>query len=324
MVVPPGWTVRLDPASHALVLELVAVANDAAAHADAIAMRLVGNALETAADEMATAIFRTAHSAVVRDAMDYSAALCAPSGETVAQAVTIPLQLGSIPNAMRTLLEHYGDDFRPGDVFIVNDPFDGASHTPDIFIAKPSFHGERLIGFAVSVAHHGDIGGRVPGSCACDSTEVFQEGLRLPWMRLYAAGERNEALFDILRANVRVPHELLGDLAAQVAACHIGDRALQELARRHGPERLASLMDGLLDHTEQLLRARDRELARRHRDLHRLHGLGRDRRARRRADRRSDDPRRRGDRRLLALGADGARRAQLARRRSPRRARTRR
>ena len=111
VVVPPGWTVRLDAGDHALVLELVAVdeRRAAAAHADAIAMRLVANALETAADEMATTIFRTAHSAVVRDAMDYSAALCAPSGETVAQAVTIPLQLGSIPNAMRTLLERFGD-----------------------------------------------------------------------------------------------------------------------------------------------------------------------------------------------------------------------
>ena len=144
------------------------------------------------------AVAHTAHSAVVRDAMDYSAALCAATGETVAQAVTIPLQLGSIPNAMRTLLEHFGDGFRPGDVFLVNDPFDGASHTPDLFVAKPCFAGETLIGFSVTVAHHGDIGGRVPGSCACDSTDVFQEGLRLPWMRLYDAGERNEALFEIL------------------------------------------------------------------------------------------------------------------------------
>src|SRR5262249_50397492 len=135
VVVPPGWNVRLDAAGNALVLELVA-ATATAEHADAIAMRLVGNALETAADEMATAIFRTAHSAVVRDAMDYSAALCDANGETVAQAVTIPLQLGSIPNAMRTLLQHFGEELRAGDVFIVNDPFDGASHPPDIFVAK--------------------------------------------------------------------------------------------------------------------------------------------------------------------------------------------
>ena len=103
------------------------------------ARRSSANALASIADEMATTIFRTAHSTVVRDAMDFSAALCDPRGETVAQAVTIPLQLGSIPTAMRTLLEHFGDRIAPGDVYIVNDPFDGGIHTPDIFVVKPVF-----------------------------------------------------------------------------------------------------------------------------------------------------------------------------------------
>src|SRR5437762_3377734 len=144
---------------------------------------------------MATTVFRTAHSAVVRDAMDFSAALCGPTGETVAQAVTIPLQLGSIPNAMKTLFERFGDELAPGDIYLVNDPFDGASHTPDLFVAKPSFADGELLGFAVTVAHHGDVGGRVPGSCACDSTEVFQEGLRLPWLRLHERGKPVDAVF---------------------------------------------------------------------------------------------------------------------------------
>jgi 5-oxoprolinase (ATP-hydrolysing)/N-methylhydantoinase A len=254
VVVPPGWTARLDPATGALVLHHDAPgAGPGASTDEAIATRIAGNALATLADEMATTVFRTAHSAVVRDAMDFSAALCAPSGETVAQAVTIPLQLGSIPNAMTTLLARFGETFAPGDVYIVNDPFDGASHTPDVFVVKPSFAGGELIGFAVTIAHHGDVGGRVPGTVACDSTEVFQEGLRLPWLKLYDRGEPNEALFEIVRANVRIPHELLGDLSAQVAACHIGDRGLQELAARF--PRLQALMDGLLDHTERLLRA---------------------------------------------------------------------
>jgi N-methylhydantoinase B len=256
VVVPPGWTVALDAPTGALVLTAVDVEPAAAGtHEAPIAVRLVANALETAADEMATTIFRTAHSAVVRDAMDYSAALCGPTAETIAQAVTIPLQLGSIPQAMATLLERFGGELAPGDIYIVNDPFDGASHTPDIFVVKPSFLDGVLLGFAATIAHHADVGGRVPGSCACDSTEVFQEGLRLPWLKLYDRGEPVQVLFEILRANVRVPHELLGDLSAQVAACHIGDRALQDLACRHGVERLRCLMDGLLDHTEALLRA---------------------------------------------------------------------
>ena len=213
--------------------------------------------------------------------MDFSAALCAPSGETVAQAVTIPLQLGSIPQAMTTLLERFGGEFAPDDVYIVNDPFGGGSHTPDIFLVKPSFAGETLLGFAVTIAHHGDLGGRVPGTIACDSTEVFQEGLRLPWLKLHDRGRPVDALHEILRANVRLPRELLGDLAAQTAACHIGDRGLQELAARHGATSLVELMGGLLDHTRAAAARRDRELARRRRHLHRLPRLGRDRRLRR-------------------------------------------
>ncbi|HEY2218878.1 MAG TPA: hydantoinase B/oxoprolinase family protein [Gaiellaceae bacterium] len=255
VVVPPGWTVALDDTTGALVLQgQTPDVSERDQHAAPIARRLVANALETAADEMATTVFRTAHSAVVRDAMDFSAALCGPTGETVAQAVTIPLQLGSIPNAMKTLFERFGDELAPGDIYLVNDPFDGASHTPDVFVAKPSFADGELLGFAVTVAHHGDVGGRVPGSCACDSTEVFQEGLRLPWLRLHEQGRPVDAVYEILRANVRIPHELLGDLSAQVAACHIGDRSLQELARRYGADRLAGLMGELLDHTETLLR----------------------------------------------------------------------
>ena len=262
VVVPPGWGVRRAHGG-ALVLEQVtaeplAVARAGAHEADAIVLPIVSNALSTVADEMATTIFRTAHSAVVRDAMDFSAALCSPTGETVAQAVTIPLQLGSIPQAMKTLLARFGDSFAPGDVYMVNDPFDGASHTPDIFVVKPAFAGDRLIGFCVTIAHHADLGGRVPGTIACDSTEVFQEGLRLPWVRLYARGRPVDDLFRVFRANVRVPREASGDLAAQVSACTIGERGLQELASRYGVARLDELLGGLLDHTEQLLR---REIA---------------------------------------------------------------
>jgi 5-oxoprolinase (ATP-hydrolysing) len=258
VVVPPNWTVRAHT-SGALVLDNVATAetqllSDFRSESDAIARQIVANALATVADEMATTIFRTAHSAVVRDAMDFSAALCGPTGETIAQAVTIPLQLGSIPNAMRTLFDRFGDGFRPGDVYMVNDPFDGASHTPDIFVVKPAFVDDVLVGFGVSVAHHADLGGRVPGTIACDSTEVFQEGLRIPWVRLYDRGQPVESIFQLFRANVRMPREAIGDLSAQVSACTIGERGLQELVARYGPARLAELMAGLLDHTEKLLR----------------------------------------------------------------------
>jgi N-methylhydantoinase B len=221
---------------------------------DPVTMQIVGNALASIADEMATTIFRTAHSTVVRDGMDFSAALCDPNGETVAQAVTVPFHLGSVPVAMEHLLAKWGDRMRPGDVFVMNDPFDGGIHLQDIFVFRPVFLDETLVGFATTTAHHGDVGGRLPGSAACDNTEIFQEGIRLPWLRLYDRGEPVETVFEVLRANVRIPRMTLGDLSAQVAATTVAERALQELARRYGTERLASLMTGLIEHTERLVR----------------------------------------------------------------------
>ncbi len=226
--------------------------------ADPITQEIVANALASIADEMATTIFRTAHSTVVRDGMDFSAALCDPDGETVAQAVTVPFHLGSVPHAMHTLRTKWGARMQPGDVFLMNDPFDGGIHLQDLFVFKPVYLDGGLIGFATTTAHHADVGGRLPGSAACDNTEIFQEGLRLPWLRLYEGGEPVEAVFEVIRANVRIPRMTLGDLAAQVAATNVAERALQELARRYGAERLAGLMAGLVEHTERLVR---REIA---------------------------------------------------------------
>jgi N-methylhydantoinase B len=221
---------------------------------DPVTLQIVGNALGSMADEMATTICRTAHSTVVRDGMDFSAVVCDAKGRTVAQAVSVPFHLGSIPRAMETLLEHYEARMRPGDVFVMNDPFDGGMHLQDIFVFKPVHTGGELIGFTATTAHHGDVGGRLPGSSACDNTEIFQEGLRLPWLRLYAEGEPVEDVFKIIEANVRIPRMTFGDLGAQVAACSVAERTLIALAQRHGTETLAELMDALIDYTERLVR----------------------------------------------------------------------
>ena len=193
--------------------------------------QIVGNALASIADEMATTIFRTAHSTVVRDGMDFSAALCDPNGETVAQARDgpVPPRLGAGRDGA-PCSRSGATRMRPGDVFVMNDPFDGGIHLQDIFVFKPVFLDETLVGFATTTAHHGDVGGRLPGSAACDNTEIFQEGIRLPWLRLYDRGEPVEAIFEVIRANVRIPRMTLGDLAAQVAATTVAERALQELA----------------------------------------------------------------------------------------------
>src|SRR5436309_10801574 len=170
---------------------------------DLITREVIQNALASAADEMALALYRTAYSTIVRDCLDYSTSLCNAKGEMIAQGVTIPVHLGSVPYAMEVLLARYGEKIQPGDAFIMNDPFDGGMHIPDIFIVKPIFWEGQLAAFAVSTAHHLDMGGRLPGSSACDNTEIFQDGLRIPWLRLYHRGQPDEAVFTLLRANIR-------------------------------------------------------------------------------------------------------------------------
>ena len=222
---------------------------------DAISRELTQNALASAADEMATALYRTAYSTIVRDCLDYSTSLCDANGDMIAQGVTIPMHLGSVPEAMKTLLAKFDDDMEPGDVFIMNDPFDGGMHIPDIFIVKPVFcEGER-IAFAVTTAHHLDLGGRVPGSSACDNTEIYQDGLRIPWLKFYRAGVPDDSLFALLRTNVRVPRMTIGDLRAQMAACHIGERAIIDMVERMGLVNFKAGTADLIDYSERLVRA---------------------------------------------------------------------
>ena len=222
---------------------------------DPITREVLQNALASAADEMAVALYRTAYSTIVRDCLDYATSLCDANGDMIAQGVTIPLHLGTVPYAMEALFEKFGDDMEPGDVYIMNDPFDGGMHIPDIFIVKPIFWEDERVAFAVSTAHHLDLGGRLPGSSACDNTEIFQDGFRIPWLKLYRRGEPDEAIFTLLRANVRVPSMTLGDLRAQISACHIGERSVHGIIERFGLDTFITGSADLIDYTERLLRA---------------------------------------------------------------------
>lgn len=224
-------------------------------HADAITLELLKNALASIVDEMAFTIIRTGYSSVVKSAMDFSTGFCDPQGQMVAQGLTLPNQLGAMPDALQAVLRKYRGDIHPGDAFIFNDPFDGGMHLPDIFVFKPVFYGDQLVGFAATVAHHTDVGGRVAGSVASDSTEIFQEGLRIPPLKLYDGGRPNTTFMDIVEKNVRVPVMVLGDLRAQMSACHIGEREFLKLVEQHGPDVLATYLAELLDYTERRTRA---------------------------------------------------------------------
>ena len=229
-------------------------------HTDPVTLELFKNALLSIADEMAVTICCTTYSGVLRDNMDFSTAFTDGEGRLVGQGLTIPLHLGSVPTALREVLERFEGDIHPGDLFILNDPYAGGMHLPDVFIFKPIFcDGERLA-FAATVCHHVDVGGRVPGSNASDSTEIYQEGLRIPPIKLYERGVRNDTLWQIIETNVRLPVQIFGDLRAQLAACNIAEKQFNELVDHYGIDVTKHYMHAVIDYAERMARAAIREL----------------------------------------------------------------
>jgi N-methylhydantoinase B len=221
---------------------------------DPITQELFRNAIVALADEMNLTIFRTAYSGVLKNIMDYSTAICAPDGALVAQGLSLPGHLCSIPVALRACLARFGSSLAEGDVLAMNDPFEGGMHLPDIFVFRPVFANGAVVAIAATICHHTDVGGRVPGSNASDSTEIYQEGLRIPPLKLFERGVRNETLFAIIERNVRMPDRVFGDLRAQLAACAIAERGVHDLVAEHGAA-FAPLMQAVTDHSERLTRA---------------------------------------------------------------------
>jgi N-methylhydantoinase B len=210
---------------------------------------------------MALTVMRTAYSGIVRDAMDYSTALCDRLGQMIAQGLTIVVHLGSFPSAVNAILTRYAGRIDEGDIFILNDPYgSGGIHLPDIYVIKPIFVDGALEAFSCVLAHHTDVGGMVPGSNSTNSTEIYQEGLRIPVLKLYERGVPSEAIFSIIERNVRVPDKVLGDLRATIAAATIGEREFQNLALRYSREVLRDYTAELLDYSERLAREEIRTL----------------------------------------------------------------
>jgi N-methylhydantoinase B len=223
---------------------------------DPFQLEIIKSSFDTIADDMALTLMRTAHSGIVRDSLDFSTSICDAAGQPLAQGVCTPMQLGSFYDAMRKLLSLYAGRICHNDVFIFNDPYaaDG-QHLPDIYITSPIFHDGDLRGWAVTVAHHSDVGGIVAGSNAIGVSEIFQEGLRLPIVKLVEEGRPNDALWDVIRTNVRTPEKVEGDLQAQIAACTSGERELIALFRRYGTTTVLRYADHLQDYAERLTRA---------------------------------------------------------------------
>ncbi len=218
----------------------------AAGRLDPIELQVLAGALRSACDEMGVALIHSAHSSNIKERHDCSTALFDPRGEMVMQAEHIPVHLGSMPAAVAAVLD---ERHRPGVSWVLNDPFAGGTHLPDITVVTPVFAGDTLIGFAASRAHHADVGGRVPGSMPADSTTLAEEGVVISPRVL------DERAIEQLVARMRQPQERRADLRAQLAANRIGGERLTALAARLGVERLREASDAVLDYAERRTRA---------------------------------------------------------------------
>ncbi len=220
---------------------------------DAITLEVLRNALAAVADEMNANLVRTAYSPNIKERKDCSSAVFDDRGRMVAQAESIPVHLGAMPYSVEAALSHAAP-MSPGDVVVLNDPYAGGAHLPDVTFIAPVYVDDRLIGYVANRAHHADVGGKEPGSLAGDSVEIYQEGLRLPPVRLWKQGELDKDLLDVILSNVRTPGERWGDLRAQKAACNTGIDRMGVLCRRVGDDMLNVAMEEVLAYSERRMR----------------------------------------------------------------------
>ncbi len=219
---------------------------------DAAALAVWNALLASVAEEMGITLGLTAHSPNIRERRDYSCAIFDASGDMVAQAAHIPVHLGAMPEAVRSVRRL--EPWSPGDVAIVNDPYLGGTHLPDISLIAPVFWERNVVGFVSNRAHHADVGGMAPGSMPV-ATELYQEGIIIPPLRLREAGSLNHDLLALLLRNVRTPKERQADLDAQFAALRTGERRFLGLFERGGPAPVLTAMTELQNYSERLTRS---------------------------------------------------------------------
>jgi N-methylhydantoinase B len=222
-----------------------------------IELQVMLGALRAACDEMGVVLVRSAHSANIKERRDASTALFDAAGRMAMQAEHVPVHLGAMPTAVAAVVE---EEHSPGDAWILNDPFAGGTHLPDITVVSPVFAADELVGFAASRAHHADVGAREPGSMPADSRTLDEEGVVIPPTRLARGGELDLDLLADLTDRMRGPRERFADLRAQLAANRTGGARLAELAERLGPDRLRAGIAATQDYAERRTRARIAEL----------------------------------------------------------------
>ncbi len=224
---------------------------------DPVTLSVLASALAGIAEEMGAVLIRGSYSSNIKERRDCSTALFDARGRMVAQAEHIPVHLGAMPEAVAAIMRR---DPEPGDVFAINDPYSGGTHLPDITLVSPVALEGKILGYAVTRAHHSDVGGMRPGSAPSDSREIYQEGIIIPPVRLVREGAYVDDVLDLLLANVRTPAIRRGDLRAQIAANQIAEERVGELIERRGRETVLAAFDEVISYTERRTREVIREL----------------------------------------------------------------
>jgi N-methylhydantoinase B len=222
---------------------------------DPITVSVVQHRLFAIVEEMGEAMLRTSYSQILNSSRDFSTAICGADGKLVAQAEHIPVHVGALPWSVKSVVSFFGEDVHKDDVFLLNDPYFGGSHLPDLTALVPIFAGERLLFWTINRAHHSDIGGATHGAYNAAATEIWHEGLRVPPLRLYDRGELRPDVEQLLWVNVRHPRDFLGDLAAQIGSVRLGERRLHDLMAEFGADVVVSAVETILDAAEKQARA---------------------------------------------------------------------
>lgn len=224
---------------------------------DPITLEIMASALKSVVDEMFIALMKSAYSTNIKERHDHSTAICDRDGRLVAQAdMSLPIHLASMTGLMKAVLAKYPvEEIQEGDIFVANDPHvAGGTHLPDVNFAAPVFVGGELLAFVVNIAHHADIGGMAPGSMAGGMSEIYQEGLRIPVVKLFRRGEMQQDLFDVFLLNARIPEERRGDYYAQIAACRLGVRRMHEIASRYSTGFIRQCFNEIIARTHRRMR----------------------------------------------------------------------
>ena len=230
------------------------LASGAARGVAAVTLEIMRGKLLAAVDEMGLVLARSSMSPVIYEVLDFACGICDPAGQLMAQTNGITVFTGTFSAQIGAVLRKFGGNINPGDIFILNNPYEGGTHLCDVAVMKPVFIADRCVAFAIALAHWSEVGGKTPGSLPPDATDVFQEGIRLPALKLFDRGVRQDAIIEIIETNVRLPRMSLGDLNAELAAVRIADVRLGEIAAKYGTDMLVAAFEHILSSSERLSR----------------------------------------------------------------------